>query len=159
MSTAFAFTFTKVHKRHEAVIRRHAVHIGSGALMIATGGSGASTPLAEQSKCTGGFFFWGFYPCNRSLPASAFGKTHGVLLVQVKVSGKLPQVWFALGRLVDLKKQVDSVLPVSIWRKETETLRISFMDTEKAAFLLSSHQRRHILTWLRDFIVEKIKEN
>lgn len=49
-----------------------------------------------------------------SIPASVFGQSHGVLLVQVEVSGKLPQVRFALGRLVDLKEQVDGVLPVSV---------------------------------------------
>lgn len=49
-----------------------------------------------------------------SIPASVFGQSHGVLLVQVEVSGKLPQVRFALGRPVDLKEQVDGVLPVSV---------------------------------------------
>lgn len=39
-------------------------------------------------------------------------------MVQVEVRGKLPQVRFALGWLVDLKEQVDGVLPVSVWRAE-----------------------------------------
>lgn len=133
MSTAFRFT--KVHKRHEAVIRRLAVHMWSGALMIIPGGSGAANAIcrrAIQSKCAHGFSLC--FRSNCSSPASVFGETHGVLLVQVKVGGKLPQVWLALGRLVDLKKQVDGVLPVGICRKETDTLRISFIDTEKAFF-------------------------
>lgn len=137
------------------MIRRSAVPIGNGALMTRPAGSGASMPFAElkprelaarEQTCDPiempRWIFLCFRPSNRSLPASVFGKTHGVLLVQVKVSGKLPQVWFALGRLVDLKKQVDGVLPVSICGKETETLRTSLTDTEKAAFLHSSHQRR-----------------
>lgn len=84
-----------------------------------------------QSKYTRGWMVLRSPPSSRSLPASVFGKSHGVLLVQVKVSGKLPQVRFALGRLVDLKKQVDGVLPVSICKKETETQRISFLMTLK----------------------------
>lgn len=69
------------------------------------------------------FFFFFFQKTTRfsflsspslSIPASVFGQSHGVLLVQVEVSGKLPQVRFALGRPVDLKEQVDGVLPVSV---------------------------------------------
>lgn len=88
-----------------------------------------------------------------SSPASVFGKTHGVLLVQVKVSGKLPQVRFALGRLVDLKKQVDGVLPVSICRKETDTLRISFLDTEMLFFCLLVNRQLFIMRIMINFTV------
>lgn len=48
------------------------------------------------------------------LPASVLRQGHGVPLVQVEVSGQLPQVRLGLRRLVDLEEQVDGVLPVSI---------------------------------------------
>lgn len=56
------------------------------------------------------------------LPASVLGEGHGVPLMQVEVGGQLPQVRLGLYWLVDLEKQVDGILSVSIWWSKMDTI-------------------------------------